>query len=561
MRSIFDIPIQNLFIVAIILKVGSSFLGWWFRYPWSLGFAVPLAIMALYIVLGYKRRDTDLTDEKFADTCYYLGFIFTITSIIFGLFDLPNIGTRIQEIAVRFGAAMVSTVLGLVVRVYLVSFKRDLADAIEAAEDSVIVASDKFRDQLVSAFEKFREFQSEVDNATKSTIERVNMHVDALFKNHADNLTEFYAELTERNQAAFMQAFDEVKTASLRLSSSVDGYTQGMRANLTSIEDKVSAFAVAVTDRLKTTTFPDEYFSKNLAAPLAHLTGSARAISEGVNRAAAEVNDSTAVLAVALKSLRAKATNTETALDKVINLTLQQQTVLETSQGQLNVLEQLSRTLSGFDVALTNTLSGFNASSAVMSNLTTRVESVVAEGAETRKVLEVSFAEIVGKLGANAMSSDAIAGKLDDAVAADVLATKTLDTLGQHASTVIGKVDAAVEQIRGLVSQLTTLDLSIQAQSTELKGVAERIKDVKVTVELTPHIKGLVASNVSQFEQLEVIAREVVINSQQNVTVNPASSPGSQLDHAMLPDTTNAPELTDGQQHPVVLPISLISEN
>ena len=121
MKSIFDIRLQKLFLVTLILKIGSSFLGWYLQLQWSLGFTVPLLIMSAYIFLGYHRRDNDVTDEKFADTCYYLGFIFTITSIIFSLFDLPNIGTKIQDIAVRFGAAMVSTVLGLGVRVYLVS--------------------------------------------------------------------------------------------------------------------------------------------------------------------------------------------------------------------------------------------------------------------------------------------------------------------------------------------------------------------------------------------------------------------------------------------------------
>ena len=213
--------------------------------------------MSAYIVLGLKRHDNDVTDEKFADTCYYLGFIFTITSIIFSLFDLPNIGTKIQDIAVRFGAAMVSTVLGLGVRVYLVSFKRDVADAIKEAEDAVIEASQKFREQLVIAFEKLRDFQSEVDVASKATVERVNMQVEALSKNHAEKLTDFFTELTTRNQEAFTQALAEVRAASVRLSNSVDGYAKGMRTNLSSIEEKVGAFTEAVTDRLRTTTFPD----------------------------------------------------------------------------------------------------------------------------------------------------------------------------------------------------------------------------------------------------------------------------------------------------------------
>lgn len=264
MAGILDIRVQKLFVVILFFKILSSGLGWYFGFPWSLGFWIPLALMTAYIVLGLKRHDSDVTDEKYADTCYYLGFIFTITSIIFSLFDLPNIGTKIQDIAVRFGAAMVSTVLGLAVRVYLVSFKRDVADAIKDAEDAVIDASQKFREQLVIAFEKLRDFQSEVDVASKATVERVQMQVEAMSKNYADKLSGFFAELTSRNQEAFTEALAEVRGASGRLANSVDGYSKGMRTNLASIEEKVVAFADAVTDRLRTTTFPDDYFAKNL---------------------------------------------------------------------------------------------------------------------------------------------------------------------------------------------------------------------------------------------------------------------------------------------------------
>src|SRR5205085_699535 len=114
------IPVQKLFIATILLKITSSGIGWYLDpqwAKWSFGLAFPLLIMAAYVWLGLNRRDGDVPDEKFADSCYYLGFIFTITSIIFSLFDLPNIGTKMQDIAVRFGAAMVSTVAGLVVRV------------------------------------------------------------------------------------------------------------------------------------------------------------------------------------------------------------------------------------------------------------------------------------------------------------------------------------------------------------------------------------------------------------------------------------------------------------
>ena len=187
MASILDIRVQKLFLIVLILKVGSSALGWYLQRPWSLGLVVPLALMGAYIFLGYFRRDTDVTDEKFADTCYYLGFIFTITSIIFCLLDLPSIGTRIQDIAVRFGAAMVSTVLGLAVRVYLVSFKKDVGDAIKDAEDAVLDATAKFTEQLKVALERLRDFESQVDIGARSTVERVNLQVESLAKTTRTN--------------------------------------------------------------------------------------------------------------------------------------------------------------------------------------------------------------------------------------------------------------------------------------------------------------------------------------------------------------------------------------
>lgn len=548
MNNILDIRVQKLFLITLILKVGSSFLGWYFQLQWSLGFTVPVLIMGCYIVLGYYRRDTSVTDEKFADTCYYLGFIFTITSIIFSLFDLPNIGTKIQDIAVRFGAAMVSTVLGLCVRVYLVSFKEDIADAITAAEDAVLDATRKLAEQMAMAFEKLQDFESQVHTAAKSSVERVNIEVENLSKNHADKLTDFFIDLANRNKEAFTHALAEVKTASQRLSDSVDGYSQGMQANLTSIETKVGAFTEAVTSRLRTTTFPDDYFSKHLDGPLSQMKESANVLAGGVKIASAEVSESSVVLSKALNKLRDKATASEGTLDTVLKLTKQQQSVLDAAQGQLTTLGQLTNTLASFDTALTGTLAGIAASNVVTAELTARVSSVVEEGAAARKSLEESLVAVIGKLDSNANASSTVAAKLDanttaalaaaatfaqkldanslatesaaatvaakleastmatnfattklgatavvselivsklDVVAAaDVQAAETLSTLGQHAATSIEKVDQAVEHLQGIVLQLAALDAALQAQSSDLKMVAGRIADVKVVVEM-----------------------------------------------------------------------------
>ena len=590
MAGILDIRVQKLFVVILFFKVLSSGLGWYFGFPWSLGFWIPLALMTAYIVLGLKRHDNDVTDEKFADTCYYLGFIFTITSIIFSLFDLPNIGTKIQDIAVRFGAAMVSTVLGLAVRVYLVSFKRDVADAIKDAEDAVIDASQKFREQLVIAFEKLRDFQSEVDVASKATVERVQMQVEAMSKSHADKLTGFFAELTTRNQEAFTEALAEVRGASVRLANSVDGYSKGMRTNLTSIEEKVVAFTDAVTDRLKTTTFPDDYFAKNLAEPLTLLQSAATSVSGAVARSSTEITHSTTVLSAALKKLRDKAGAAEDSLDTVLRLTEQQQAVLNTAQGQLTVLEQLNTTLVGFDALFTKTLNGIDTSNKASSELAGRVAAVTTEGAEARKSLDRSLAEVVQKLGANAHATEAlstqvgataqaskqvaaqlaenatttatvagklaansaaaalVAVKLDGIASADIEAAKSLTILGKHAATAIDKVDTALEQLQGMLRQLTSLDTALRAQSSELRGVAERIKDVRVSVELP-----------AQATQATQLASESAVPL--FVDLGRPNGHAGQLEALSAGADASAPESTGGDRTGAVPEVSLVVVN
>lgn len=384
MRSILDIPVQKLFVVTIVLKVLSSGIGWRIGDPWGFGLAIPLAVMAGYILLGLKRRrNSDVSDEKFADTCYYLGFIFTITSIIFSLFDLPSIGTKMSDIAVRFGAAMVSTVFGLVVRVYLVSFKQDTADAMAAVEDSVIKASDRFREHLTIAAEKLHEFEMQVDVATRGAVERVNLQMEALSRSYGEKLTEFFKELAAENKETSNKALEEVKLASLRLSQSVDDYSNALRTNLKGIEDKVTAFTSAVTDRLKTTTFPDDYFARNLAEPVAKLREGALAISVGVSGAAEEVKASTVLLSTALRSLRTKATNVEGSLDRVTQLASAQEHILAQANSQLNTLSELSRTIQRFDGAFVAVVEKLSMQTDATATLAERTEDILHKNAET----------------------------------------------------------------------------------------------------------------------------------------------------------------------------------
>jgi hypothetical protein len=351
MNRLLHVQVKRLFIVTLSLKVLSAGIGWYINDPWFFGLLIPLTMMLGYIALGVKRADKSLSDEKFADSCYYLGFLFTIVSIIASLLDLPNIGTQMSVIAVRFGAAMASTFVGLSVRVFLVSFREDFDDAIKSAEDKVIESTHRLGDHLTIALDRFRDFQSQVDEATTHSISKVAVGIEELTKSYSEQLTQFFAQLVEENTKAFKASQADVLDASARLSSSVDGYAAGLKQSIVSIENRVIEFFDVVTRRLENTTFPDDYFTTRLAAPLDKLSQSTTGIAAQVATAARNVSESLETVQGALSTIRSHAGDVNSAFESLSRLTRMQEALLAGSRANVDTLETLNTTLSATQTA------------------------------------------------------------------------------------------------------------------------------------------------------------------------------------------------------------------
>lgn len=475
--NILDIRIQKLFVITLFFKVVSSGLGWYLQSPWLLGFFTPLAIMIAYIFIGIYRRDTEVSDEKFADSAYYLGFIFTITSIIFSLFDLPNIGTRIQDISVRFGAAMVSTVLGLGVRVYLVSFRADVSDAIHNAEDALLNATQSFTERLKMTLEKLQDFESQIDLAARSSVERVNMQIEAMSKNHADKLTDFFVDLTDRNQKAFTTALEDVRGASSRLSDSVEGYASGMKSHLGSIEKRVTTFADAITTRLQTTTFPDDYFAKSLAAPLAQLESAASNISLQVSDASEEMSKALNTLLSSLKIVQKKSTQIEAGMDSVLQLSGQQQQVLNAAESQINALTQLVTRLEKSDNILIDISNELNIGHKINIDFSNRVKSMVDETIESRQEIIKSLARMSEQVSLQVESNTSLVSRMDATLAANERITIKLGDSASIQMAASSHLQASVDLASKVANKYSEL-IEIEKESSKaliaLSGYSEK---------------------------------------------------------------------------------------
>lgn len=78
-------------------------------------------LMALYWLAGAKYLHSANTRAVFADSLYYLGFLFTFVALVGAMIQLNELD--IQSIIGQMGPALVTTVIGMAARIYLTQFE------------------------------------------------------------------------------------------------------------------------------------------------------------------------------------------------------------------------------------------------------------------------------------------------------------------------------------------------------------------------------------------------------------------------------------------------------
>ena len=408
MKHAEKVSVQELFIYTILLKIGSTVLGWWIGDRWILSFAVPLLIMSGYVWGGMRWRDKDaLSDEKFADSCYYLGFIFTISSIIVSLFDLPGLqsGGKLEDIAVRFGAAMVSTVFGLIVRVYLVSFRKDINDITRAIEDDLIEAEVAFRTHLGAAVDKLRDFNVLVDDSARDVVTRLETSIAETAKANTVEFARLFDSISEQINASSqrsLQSLDESATElrkslqlyatslvvtakhhetrlnqfSENMTGKIDTFSFAIGNSLTGLTHKIDDFSVALNNNLKSMSFPAQMFTEELKPAIAELRHSLAGVVTQVSGFAVNLQSESSRIAI---SLHALPDTVATATEHIRKAVEQQTKTIDKVNAQEDVLLKLAHNVKYFEIALERAMSGLDEQRKAIAALATAATSVATD--------------------------------------------------------------------------------------------------------------------------------------------------------------------------------------
>lgn len=121
------------------------------------------AVLALYALVAYFSTVLRLEPEVIGDNSYYLGFLFTLTSLSVTLYFVVSAGAEdrsrlIPEVISGFGVALVSTIVGVFIRVLMMQFRTDIVARERETRVEIDEAARRLRVDMAEAIQQMKLF-------------------------------------------------------------------------------------------------------------------------------------------------------------------------------------------------------------------------------------------------------------------------------------------------------------------------------------------------------------------------------------------------------------------
>jgi hypothetical protein len=247
-------PLSVLFFVCLSLGGAFSFSNYIVPPTGFFPLIGPVVATVLYCLIASHQIATKRRHdyEQTADSCYYLGFLITLFSLIASLLALGGGGLAPGNSIVleRFGAALGTTVIGMLFRVMLVQFRKspeEKSTEANARISSTIVDLSTSMDRAVDDFEKSLKVASE---KLAGAGEEVRGEMRSGAKAHSEAMEKMVQQLDR----TLSTAADTISVRISEMSLEPKEFQESLQSVMDTIEEEVTSFRGQVTELKKATT-------------------------------------------------------------------------------------------------------------------------------------------------------------------------------------------------------------------------------------------------------------------------------------------------------------------
>ena len=246
--------------------------------------------MLAYAATAQLVRAIRLRDDQTGDNLYYMGFIFTLTSLAVALYQF-NRSADLDHVVTNFGIAISSTIVGIALRVFFNQMRQDPIEVEHAARQELAEASRRVRQQLDDTVIAFNHFQTQtiqsLEEAREELLKRLVSQDADIAARAAKPIEEGAAKIGAALQA-FAAAIDSTSGQLGADTSKVANSVGELESALASLSTKLAAtqtpdriIEVKLDPLVETLAAAVTEFSKQSQTHAAALTQAAEALARG----------------------------------------------------------------------------------------------------------------------------------------------------------------------------------------------------------------------------------------------------------------------------------------
>jgi hypothetical protein len=158
--------------------------------------SVPVVIMVGYAVL-LGARLFRLRDDQAGDNLYYMGFLFTLTSLAVSLYQFSAAGSA-EQIVQNFGIAIASTIAGITLRILFNQMRRDPVEVEATARMELAEASRRVKRELESVMLEFGYFRRATQQSVTDAVDEAQESIGKAHKEFSGELKKLSSKRSEQ---------------------------------------------------------------------------------------------------------------------------------------------------------------------------------------------------------------------------------------------------------------------------------------------------------------------------------------------------------------------------
>lgn len=349
-----------------------------FEWDQTLVLAVPIGLMLAYFSLSLLPG-LRLHTEQAGDNLYYMGFLFTLTSLGVSLYRFMG-GASIDDIVRNFGIAVSSTIFGILLRIFFNQMRRDPIDIERSVRHELADMTRRVRTELDSSAREFSQYRRTSNQMLEEGFEEIARQAErngeAILKAIEALAKEAIKPIQDAAEKLAVIAEDNVRIVEDRARASnelAEAALSKLNAMTNRLSDLVEGFGRSldnVSKKLTDIRLPEEVLRVELQPALSSIKELSDLQIKRLEETANHSRDQAAQMKEALQPLDDMPTRLEAAFQPLGHLP-------EKMQASLNPLESLTAKMQASVEPLEKFGGNIEVALKPLADVATRVEAIV----------------------------------------------------------------------------------------------------------------------------------------------------------------------------------------